>query len=106
MSMQIAIPRPASLAAAGRTAMAGLTVYGPIGLALGATLLWTTSLSRIDVRHTTDLGLVSVLPPAYFVALALLTAGYCLALRRRPLLVPFLLLYVALLIMALYGFTS
>ena len=41
-----------------------------------ATLVWLTSVARVDPRQLTDLGLVSVLPWPAYVGLAVLTGGF------------------------------
>lgn len=56
-----------------------LTALLPLLLAL---LLWAGSIPAINPTLITDLGLVSVLPPAFFLALAVLIGGFCLALAR------------------------
>lgn len=53
---------------------AGLT-FGPVMLAL---LLWIVSIPAIDPDRMTDLGLMAALPVAFFVALAVLIAGFFL----------------------------
>lgn len=83
-----------------------LQAYGPILFTIGAIALWAVSLPHIALNRMTDLGLVSVLPPTIFAALALLTAGFCLALRQQRLSAPLLLLQVLVLIVVLYGTTS
>lgn len=75
----------------------------PFVLPLAAMLLWLASLTRVHLSLMDDLGLISVLPPAFYVAFALLTAGFCLALCRRPLRGVVLLFHVGILIMMLYG---
>jgi hypothetical protein len=72
-------------------------------LSFAAALIWAASLSSVNVRLVNDIGLISVLPPAFFVALFLLTCGFCLALRRRPLSTPTMLAHVLALIVILYG---
>ena len=53
------------------------------GLLLAASvLLWYASVGSIELRAMDDTGLVSVLPPATWVAFVLLTAGFCVALAR------------------------
>jgi len=47
-----------------------------------ALTLWAAALPSVDLRAMTDLGLLSVLPPLYFVAVALLTVSFVLALRN------------------------
>ncbi len=76
---------------------------GPIVLVLSAVGLWLGSLGRVDLDQMTDVGLISVLPAPMFVALMVLTTGYVLALRERPLRIPILLLHIAALIFMLYG---
>jgi hypothetical protein len=44
----------------------------PLLTIAGVLLLWVTSLPNIDLRQMTDLGLVSVLPPQFFMAFFLL----------------------------------
>ncbi|MDQ6726857.1 MAG: hypothetical protein M3066_11920 [Actinomycetota bacterium] len=54
----------------------------PVALLVGAIALWAASVPRLRVDRMNDVGLVSVLPVTAFVALALLTAGFCLTLRQ------------------------
>lgn len=54
----------------------------PIALLAGAVGLWAMSLPRLHVERMSDVGLVSVLPVTAFMALALLTAGFVLSVRR------------------------
>jgi hypothetical protein len=56
-------------------AFAPLVLYAPAALAL---VLWAVGLTMIDVGRMNDLGLVSVMPPHIFAAVAILTisAGY------------------------------
>jgi hypothetical protein len=76
--------------------------------------LWAFSLRHVDVRRVTDIGLVSVLPPGVFAALAIVTVSFCVALtsgRRGSrsdtprVSIPLMLLHVAVLILMLYGIT-
>jgi hypothetical protein len=66
-------------------------VIGPLLLTLGAAVLWITSLKDINVRHMTDLGLISVLPPMTFIALIILTISFCLTLHQKTFRVSLLL---------------
>ena len=75
----------------------------PLFLLLGATGLWALTLPAIDVRRITDVGLITALPPAFFAAILLLTASFCLVLRRPTLRVPLLLLHLFALALILYG---
>lgn len=45
--------------------------------------LWLLSLRRVNLRGMSDLGLLQVLPVLFWVALGLLTLGFCLALGDR-----------------------
>ncbi len=75
----------------------------PAALAIGAAATWATSLKDVNLRAMDDLGLISVLPGQTVVAFALLTAGFCLGLRQRPLRTPLLLFHVLLTILFFYG---
>ncbi len=83
-----------------------LATIGPVFLALCASVVWLISLKGTDIQRMTDLGLISVLPPLAFIALALLTISFCLALRQQPLRVPVLLLHLTALVFMLYGITA
>jgi hypothetical protein len=48
---------------------------------VAALVLWITSLPLIDTEHIGDAGLVSVLPVSFFLALAVLTAGFIFSVR-------------------------
>ncbi|WP_369378472.1 hypothetical protein [Streptomyces sp. cg36] len=47
-----------------------------------ATALWLYALPRVDYRHMGDWGLLDKLPAAFFLSLAVLTAGFVVSLRR------------------------
>jgi hypothetical protein len=66
-------------------------------------VVWTLSLSAIDPARATDLGLVSVLPPAYFVALGLVIVAFMLAITEKPLPTGALLFTVVALIVMIHG---
>src|SRR5215211_324546 len=85
------------------TNIAWFPILGPIALALCATVLWGISLEGIDVRRMTDVGLISVLPPAVFIALLILTISFCLILHQRQFHRPVLLLHIVVLVVMLYG---
>src|SRR5919202_4120098 len=81
-------------------------LLGPL-LAVGcATVLWAASLPGVDLGRMNDLGLVSVLPPATYIALALLLCDFCMAVSRPQLNETLLLVEVGVLIMMLYGTTT
>lgn len=72
-------------------------------LVLGSVIIWSASLSQIDLRAMNDLGLVSVMPPAMFAALVLLTISFGVNLRQPNEWV--LALHMLVLIYMLYGVT-
>ncbi|HEX9370546.1 MAG TPA: hypothetical protein VF897_06045 [Roseiflexaceae bacterium] len=82
---------------------AQLGVVLPVLLTLCAALLWSIALRKVDLRPMTDLGLVSVLPPAVFVALSVVTISFCISLSLSQLHRPILLLHCAVLALMLYG---
>ena len=83
--------------------LAGLARLAPAAVPLGALALWLASLPHVPVEHMTDVGLVSVLPVQVFIALGLVTAGFCLTLARPRLSTGLLLLHVLVLILMLHG---
>jgi hypothetical protein len=64
------------------------------GMPIAAVLVWALSLPGFDLRAMNDLGLISVLPPAFIGAIVLLTCSFCLALGDSPLRGPVLLLHL------------
>ena len=70
---------------------------------LFAVVLWAAALPTINVRDMTDLGLLSVFPLSIYVALGLLTIGFCLAVQRPQTPVWLLALYVIALIVIVHG---
>src|SRR5205085_1735312 len=89
-----------------RVRMLWPTALGPLLAVVCATVLWAASLPGIDLSRMNDLGLVSVLPPATYIALALLLCAFCLAISRRELNETVLLVEVGVLIIMLYGTTT
>ena len=75
-------------------------------LPLCALFLWAISLQYVNIRDTTDLGLVSVLPASIIIALVILTVSFCLTLQQPELRVPIILLHLFLLIFMLYGIAT
>ena len=65
---------------------------------VAALLLWAFSLGAIDPGRMTDFGLISVLPVAYWIALAVLTIGFSIAVRERNGPGGLLLVYILVLI--------
>jgi hypothetical protein len=72
-------------------------------LALVLTLvLWLLSLPSVNLRAMTDFGLVSVLPPTYYIALGILTINFCLLVHQQNGLTRILFLHIILLILMLH----
>ena len=71
-----------------------------------AVAVWAVSLQNIDIRQINDLGLVSVLPPAFYVSIGIVCLAFCLALRREPLNSLALAATILTLIVMLYGAAS
>jgi len=53
------------------------------GLLIGALALWLASVGQVDIEELSDIGLISALPPAFFGAVALVTAGFFREIGRR-----------------------
>ncbi|MGH2732818.1 MAG: hypothetical protein ACRDJG_07755 [Actinomycetota bacterium] len=77
----------------------------PVVLLAASLALGLASARRIPLRRMNDLGLVSVLPPQFYLALGILTFSFCLALARRPVRGPLLMAHLVGLILMLYGIT-
>ncbi|MER5866305.1 glycosyltransferase [Kitasatospora sp. NPDC002040] len=88
--------------AAGRRALASAP-YLVLPVAL---LLWLLSLRSVDLAAMNDLGLLQVLPPAYWAAVALLTVGFSLALRDRRVRTGWLVAYLLGLIAMIHATPS
>jgi hypothetical protein len=73
------------------------------GLLVAALAAWSVSLTATDVRGMTDFGLVSVLPGWYYVALALLTVSFCIAMRSPQPHWSLLGVHVVILLVMLHG---
>jgi hypothetical protein len=73
---------------------------------LCAVVIWSLSLPQIDILRMSDLGLISVLPVSFFLALVLMTVSFVLTLQRRPFSIPLVLLHLAILVVMLYGVTA
>ncbi len=77
-----------------------------IAAPLVATVLWGLSLSTVNMGRMSDLGLVSVLPPTTFVALAILMVSFCVAVQAPAQRTLIILLHIGLLVFMLYGVTA
>jgi aminoglycoside phosphotransferase (APT) family kinase protein len=78
-------------------------VLAPASLLALAFGLWAGALGQIHITGMTDVGLISVLPPSMFVALAALTAGFVVAVRQPVVRQPLLLIQIVVLILIVYG---
>jgi hypothetical protein len=79
----------------------GLLVrVAPAGLGL---LLWGASLRHLDLAGMTDMGLVSVLPLSFYVALGAITAGFLAALFAARLRESVLALHAAALVLVVHA---
>jgi GT2 family glycosyltransferase len=80
-------------------------VRGHLAVIAVALVAWAASLHGADLGRMAGLGLLNAMPPTYFIAFALLLAGFVHAVSR-PVLAPRLLgLYVVALIVVLHGTT-
>ncbi|HEY8283017.1 MAG TPA: hypothetical protein VIJ28_01390, partial [Chloroflexota bacterium] len=69
-----------------------------------AIVLWIASLrSGIDLGRMTDIGLISVLPPTFYVALGILTVSFCVTVHRSATPMPLLILHVVVLIVIIHA---
>jgi hypothetical protein len=75
----------------------------PFALLIVVVLFWATSLTSVNLRSMNDPGLISALPPGFFIATALLTCAFCLSLRNQPVHSSMPLLHVGMLILVLFG---
>ena len=76
-----------------------------IAVVAAALAAWGTSVAGADLSEIDGLGLVSAMPPGYFIALALLLAGFVAAVTR-PIVAPRLLgLYVVALVVVIHATT-
>lgn len=83
--------------------LAGLTVLGLLLGPIIGLLLWAASLPAINPDQMNDFGLISVLPPMTYAALAILIVSFSLAVYRRQTPLPILLVHVAALAIMLHG---
>jgi GT2 family glycosyltransferase len=90
-----------------RNAAAGLTpseaVHGAV--VVTALAVWGASLMGADLSRMAGLGLLNAMPPTFFLAFALLLAGFTVAVTREQLVPKLLGLYVLVLILVVHGTT-
>ena len=86
MNVKTATPAPSWYSPPRRTPARSAAVQrsAPVLPLAVAVALWVESLDGVELDAMTDLGLVSVLPPEYFLALGVLTAGFFAAVFARP----------------------
>ncbi|HLJ66470.1 MAG TPA: hypothetical protein VKX16_03820 [Chloroflexota bacterium] len=77
----------------------------PLLLTACALTIWGLSLPSVDLSHMTDIGLISVLPGAVFLAIGLVNLSFALTLRQQRLQTWLILLHIGILILMLYGVT-
>jgi hypothetical protein len=61
-----------------------LLLFGPALLVICSLVIWSLSLHNIDLTKMNDLGLISVLPVSFYVAILLLVISFGLVLMRQP----------------------
>lgn len=64
-----------------------LVVFTPLVVAM---LLWLVALTRVDPSRMTDLGLITVLPPAFYLAIACVVLGFCWSLAALDAAAPWI----------------
>jgi hypothetical protein len=75
-------------------------------IVVGALALWIVSLRAVDLHRISDLGIVPALPAGAFAALAIVTAGFAVALRRPVPSTPLVLLHLVAIVVMLHGTTT
>jgi hypothetical protein len=80
-------------------------VLGPV-IAAVAFVIWFIAVDTVNYRQMTDLGLLSVLPPAVLLAIAALTLCFLHELTRTPIRTPVALFFIVALIIKLFGVTA
>ena len=78
------------------------TVAGLVCLA-AALAIWVNGTAEIDLTQMSDHGLISVLPPSIFVAIAAVVASAVIQLQLEPLDEPVLAIHVVALVFVLYA---
>jgi hypothetical protein len=92
--------------AVARARVRAIAARAEVAPALAVTValaLWALSVRGLDLRSMTSLGLVSILPPAAFLGLAVLGTSFCLTLWRRPAPEALLAAHVVALVFMLYA---
>ena len=94
---------PSAIPAAAPSARAGRLSWASVAALPVALLLWAISLFRVDLGQMSDLGLVSVLPVTFWLALTLLSTGFVLAVTRPAPRRGLLLAYAVSLVLVLHA---
>jgi hypothetical protein len=74
--------------------------FFPLVTAIG---LWIGSLDQFDLSRMTDIGLISILPVSYILAMVFLTVGFAISLQLRDAKEPIFFLYLVVLIWFIHG---
>ena len=86
-----------------RQAASHVAVGATLASVLVALALWAVLLQGVDPAKSSNLGLISALPPAIVVPFGFLLASFAFCIRRMPHNTPLLLLHAIALIVMLYG---
>ncbi len=78
-------------------------LLGPFAMVAGALVLWGLSLQRVDLDRMTDLGLVSVLPVTFYMAIGLLSVSFVWVVSRPRMPGALLALHVAALVFMVHA---
>jgi hypothetical protein len=81
----------------------GTAAAGHVALVAVALSVWGASLTGADLSRISGVGLLSALPPGYFVAFGLLLTGGAVALTRSRVSPAVLALYVVALVLVVHG---
>jgi len=86
-----------------RSRAATISMYTKYAAPAIALALWLASLGSVDPANMNGLGLISVLPPTYWCALAVLVIGFSIAVRERDTAPVLLLAYILILIAIIHA---
>ncbi|MGH9223133.1 MAG: hypothetical protein ACRD2W_04975 [Acidimicrobiales bacterium] len=86
-----------------RTRRPDVVSFGLLGAAVA---LWLASLSQVNLDDLSDIGLISALPPAFFLSVALLTVGFFREIGRRDPRPAFLWAHTVLVVVFLQGIAA
>lgn len=99
-----AVPLGTSIGAAVRRVPREAALHG--SLAGAALCSWGVAMQDADIGKMNGYGLLAALPFTYYVALAILTGGFAIALSQREARGPYLALYALALIVVLHATTA